>query len=606
MQLNQHVGTYLEFEEVYREPIPSLDEISRFLTSFKLSQILQILSKLNICLWKTSNDIKGNMEFQVYARNILFTKEEISDIANAFKKRQGDDHIGVIFHRHQLLMAIKLVMLGDGGGKSDLKDGLNNIGKYLLAVNYYISNNELKGPSVIKRDEVELVRQEISKLHHFTNSGLFVHNFARAIQKWVNTPKTKAGEKLSKNLTFDIEKEFQDETGLSISQYLSFGILNMFPLNNLDIHTEKPEDYMILPDLLSQTKLTKENEESIYKSISQTPAEFKLSYEDVVKNILKGKDIFANNFLPLAEKPILVLNDIGLKIVADPQYLEDRITDGPYWILLNRFIKKGEKPDEGKPRDWSKYFGQIQEEYLLDIITNCCVEIIKTEENPKDGLICDYIAICEINGDRYAVFIESKKSTMSLRSVWQSDRVQVLKELEEVKKGVEQALHTIQLFNDMKLKETSHIDSTKIKAYIPLVITDKPIIDEGLNRGMFEVEIVDPLKQQYPIPKSTNVLTMSVSDIEMLEANSQENNHEQFISFLLYRHNQINHKTYLDQKQFIQGMYISPPDPIVENMDTVWNTLYDLGLMKKNSDRLKKIFFSFMEEAKKEIFHKNS
>lgn len=594
------LGMYPEYNDFYKDEPLSLEEIQTFLCHFSSVHILQILCKINMSLWKSSGDFVELKDLEVNLISLLFPKEEIDEI-NKYLEAQKKGFT-ILFHRHQILLAIKLILLGKENKSIDpiTPSEMKTIGKHLIALSSYLQEKPTSfGMGIIDTEDFEYTRQASARLEYFSHKSNFVNNMSRALQLWLDTAKRADVIKKAGIKSFKLEDEFLDATGLTLEEYITRTFLFLGKIFTLDPKTAKPEDFVISKTFLSLTALSKSKKEALEKLLMQDQKEFKINYEDSIKEKLGGKDIFVSNFLPLVDFPILRLNE-NISVITDPQFLEDKITAGIYWILLNNFNKKyGQKSPQSS--DLSKLFGFMHQYYTYEILSVLCDEVIEIKE--REGLrTCDCIGVIKRDDIIFLIPVECKKIALKLPVLFLSDKESTLKNLEKIfgEKGFGQIYSTLKML--ASLGELKHIDLKKVVMIYPLLITDRLIAEESLNRNFYEKHFFNLLDKSSINYAYTREIFMSIEDLEVIESALQNGTPNPLLNFLDSRISALNNRFYRYQRQFIPGMRLEDIGEIVKDLFSMRNDLYLVGFLKFVNFRLKKFFDTYMIKARKELF----
>lgn len=594
-----YIVTFITYKDAFSDACPSIGEIQDFFSTFHTPHLIQALCKLNIVLWKEQT----NIGLQVKIAKLFFEQNDLDKIRKALLTNK--DRRAFLFHRQQMLLAIKLALLKPNFNGIRQVD-LTKLGKLLLAISEYVNVTDNSfNIDITETLRYETARQSMAKLQYFSHYGDFMHNFARAIEMWLNIPNTQRGKKLLKQFRIDIYQEFKNATGLSMDEFIGINFLNLSRLYELDVHTENPKDFMLFSDFFSKTKLTPETIEKLYQPLIQDINGLNNIYEKAINDYLKRVDKFESNFLTFIEYPIIKINK-NMYIISDPQYLEKRITEGPYWILLNYFSRKGELT-KGRGRDLSSYFGMLHQEYVYQSLTHICDKVIEIPASNKEKL-CDFVGVKYKKDDIYLFVIDAKKIALSLSLELNSDRDTTIENLREIfyERGFRQIFNTIQKIQNFSLRELNGIDTNKIKGIFPLLITDRFIAEETLSRKFYEREFFEPLVSEYSLklhPQIAHPIFVSAEEVDKIEAILQKDTNISLIDIMGMRHNSLLKRYDREEfNQFIPNMVIKGIDNLVYNLDTFWNFLFTIKPRVQKNDRLKLIFEQQMERIKKILF----
>lgn len=511
------VYSFITYKDVFGVKAPSIDETIKYFSSLHTGHFIQALCKLNIALWKGTNDFRIHNDLL----KVYFNEEELEKI---YKYRLKNKHMyPFVFHRQQILIAIKLVLLHpnkQGEKQIDLKC----IGKYILGINDYLDHNH-QPPAIaelITSISVEFTRQETARIAYFNNTENFFYAHTKALYMWLDIPFTNRGTML-KQFKIDPHKEFYDTVGLTIEEYLGFSILYALPLFELDPRTNDPKKYMLFWDFLRNTKLTQEKKDILFRLLSQNIEDYSYNHESAIHTKLTDVDYFENNFLPLVENPVININK-NMAVVADPSYLIERTTHGVYWLLHNKFKQeKDEKQRKIKLQALSNYYGTLHQEYIYQTLLSLCDEVIEiqTKQGEKRA---DFVGIINDSNGIFLLIVEAKKLALPLPMIYDSTREQNIRKLKEVflDDGFKQVFNTVSLIQQIKFDELGleKIKDKKIKVIFPLLALDTYVVEESLNRKLYEDEFFSKLFEEIQITGNIPVshpMFFCSDDLETIE-----------------------------------------------------------------------------------------
>lgn len=100
MSLLGNTLVYLKYEDVFDNSPFTRSEVEEVFKKYDKQKLLDLLCKINLCLWK--DKIDGELQF--FLMNRAFSAETADKVA-----RVAAGNNGIVFHRHQILNAIKLV-----------------------------------------------------------------------------------------------------------------------------------------------------------------------------------------------------------------------------------------------------------------------------------------------------------------------------------------------------------------------------------------------------------------------------------------------------------------------------------------------------------------
>ncbi len=157
----------------------------------------------------------------------------------------------------------------------------------------------------------------------------------------------------------DLDTAFHKHTGLSIEEYISFGFVyltrfyghatfkELMGANYLNA-VRLVEGQIRQPEIAERCKQLLLGERSDYV------------FEDI-----EGQLLSQSSFLPFKQKPLFRTSN-GSALPITLRLLMEKIAVGAYWFLHDYF--KQSDPKEGV-RTFTKYVGQLFEEYITDLFT---------------------------------------------------------------------------------------------------------------------------------------------------------------------------------------------------------------------------------------------
>lgn len=589
--LENFIATYLEFSQAYNSPALPLKKIKELCTRLEKSSYLELLCKINIALWRHSKD----KNLQIELANLLFSKKDAKKVINQAKLRNA-----FIFYRQQVLYLIKMILLSKTVVGEKLKHANTHkkiLGKILLSLNDYTEPMGKYINILLKKSEVESLRQSFTRNWYFIHSGIFFNKIARSLSLWSEIPNTTRGRNLLKELELNPQKEFYEETGLIINDFIGFAMTTLIPYLNIDIKTAETKDFIINKEkFFSKSNISDIEKRKLFEQLLLDKDRFNEMYENFVEKLLDGIDIPEYNFLPIEYKPLLEIYD-NLLITIDPIYLTKKVTESVYWILLNRFEKQGEYRI-GKGRELSKYYGYLIQEYVYQILINICDDVFEVPSTTEKT--ADFIGITNYKNKLYLIVIDSKKIALSYKNIILSDRESTLKDLERIfgsKSGFVQIYETIRNLRMNKVKNFN-INIKDIDVIFPVLITDREIFEGPFSRHLYENEFLDKHKEGLlytPHPIISDPLFINLDELEIIESCCNSLGNGKFIEILLKR-NEL-----LSKRISRYGIKDIPIEIL-----PLWNHLWELGLMKYKNERLKQTFSNYYKQITKRLFGKES
>lgn len=589
--LENYIEKYIEFSQVYNSLALSLAKIKELCTQLEKKSYLELLCKINIALWRHYKDIN----LQIELANLLFSKNDAQKVIEQVKLRNA-----FIFYRQQVLYLIKIILLSKTVVGEKLKHAETHkeiLGKILLSLNDYTEPMGKYINILIEKNQIESLRQSFSRNWYFIHSGEFFNKIVRCLSLWSEIPTTARGKKLLKEFELNPQKEFYEETGLSINDFVGFAMTTLGPYLKINIETAESKDFFINKEkFFSKSKILDIEKRKLFEQLVLDKDRFSEIYENFVEELLDGKDIPEYNFLPFEDKPLLEIYD-NLLITIDPIYLTNKVTEGVYWILLNRFDRQGELR-KGKGRELSKYYGYLIQEYIYQILINICDDVFEIPSTAKKT--ADFIGITNYKNKLYLIVIDSKKIALSYKTIILSDKKSTLEDLERIfgsKSGFLQIYETIK---NLRLKEVKNfnINIEDIDVIFPVLITDREIYEGPFSRLLYENEFLNKHKEGLlytPSPIISDPLFINLDELEKIEACCNSLGKGQFIE-LLQERNKI-----LSKRIIREGIKNIPIEIL-----PLWNHLWELGFRKYKNERLKQTFSNYYRKITKRLFGKES
>lgn len=591
LKIKRYTATYLEFRQVYNSPALPLKKIKELCTRLEKNSFLELLCKINIALWRHSTDT--NLQKKLV--NLLFSKKDAQKVINQAKSRNT-----LIFYRQQVLYLIKIILLSKTVVGEKLKHADTHkeiLGKILLSLNDYTEPIGKYINILPKKSQIERIRQSLTRNWYFIHSGEFFNKIARSLTLWSEIPKTARGKKLLKELKLNPQKEFYEETGLSINDFIGFAMTTLVPYLNIKIETAESKDFFIDKEkFFSESKISDIEKRKLFEQLLLDKDRFSQIYDNFVEELLDGIDIPEYNFLPLKDKPLLETYD-NLLITTDPIYLTNKVTEGVYWILLNRFKNQGEYRT-GKGRELSKYYGYLIQEYVYQILINICDDVFEVPSTTKKT--ADFTGITNYKNKLYLIVIDSKKIALSYKTIILSDEKSTLKDLERIfgsESGFVQIYETIRNLRQNKVKDFS-INIKEVDTIFPVLITDREIFEDPFSRLFYENEFLNNHKEGLLItqrPIISDPLFINLDELEIIEACCNTMGKGEFIELLLKRNKLLSKRT------ISYGIKNNPIETL-----PLWNHLWELGFRKYKNERLKQTFSHYYKQITKKLFGKES
>ncbi|MEZ6255698.1 MAG: hypothetical protein R3B92_02930 [Patescibacteria group bacterium] len=594
MELLNYMGIYVEYEDVYTDKPLTLEQITDYFSLLNKEQTIQTLAKLNIALWKEKN----NAKFQLSIAELFFNEAELQSISKAVKKKSKEGKV-FLFSRKQLLLAMKLLLLAPS--KSSNKPNNKELGKILLSIS---SNLEDPLPKTFFKGQIAKgILEAYTKLYPFYNKGKMIHNVARNLYFWTDLLSSEEGKNILSKLSFDPLQHFQKTFGISVEEFMMLTFTTLARLDQLDILTEKPENFIMYPNFFENTAIDPNTIDNMYAPITINVNDVKETNKRIVKDYLNETPDIKNNFILFQENPYIgILTD--LKIVCDPVFLEERMATAPYYLVLNDVYK-----DKAKRIDMGTLYGDLLELYIKEILESLFDNVIKLPESssPTPDFLCIK--------DDIGYVIEAKKVAIPFRMQFtgrESDIEKLLIDSEakdftkksNFPKGFYQIYSLIdrldeQDYLNLNLTTTLVGKIESLTKVYPMLITDSSIPDHPELRLKLENELFTKLKKgKYNTLTVAEPVFISIQDLEVIECICYSEN----VNTLFEEYNAL-YRSRIDNLDFIMpngtkvGVF-NIPNKIIP----MWHFLHTKYGKYCNNQRLKKFFDRKFDEYKKLLF----
>lgn len=345
----ENIIAYLTFSEIFPNESNSIEEIKRIYSTYFNKDIIQMFSKLNYIL-ETKYD--GKVDDFPFANAILLD----SKILNLEQWRGKRKYIS----RQQMLSSIKMAILYSNSSGKLVKDNKEESGKLLFRVTDYLEGklNESHKP--------EIVRALMARNMLF-NSSL---NFYLAIGRYYY---------LFTKLFFDGKTKFEDlfrkylKINFNFYIWMGFAVWGFYEKKNYQIRLSKPNEFVFSNNYFRLTNsYTRKNYDKVINLISNSIEGFK---KELIKEEKINGELYS--FQAFFRSPLM--RDDQFFYLLDMKYLEQRITEGAFWQILDKAKSNRLK------RKLKGYWGKVFEKYVYDLIKS----VYKDEKRIASEIVRD-------------------------------------------------------------------------------------------------------------------------------------------------------------------------------------------------------------------------
>ena len=310
--MQKYMIIYLQYNQIYNDDPLTWDEIMSFCSDWDKNLFLESLCKVNILLWASTfnTGILVDINLQQKLIYTFFTPNEANTILDIAKKNNS-----ILVHRQQILLLIKSLLLSTPKTISKVKtptENIHEVGKVLLSINQLIENDTTSKIELPEEVKKERRRRFMARNWYFNYNYMnkYRSRIARSIIIWNHIPKTKQGKESLSHLKLKIDKEFKQQTSLTINEYIGLGMSLLSTYITLNITIVKPKDFLINKEnYFSQIKLDNKKTRKIFEQFILDSNTYSKQNKDFIKNHLDNKDNWDYNFLPLEDKPLLYINN---------------------------------------------------------------------------------------------------------------------------------------------------------------------------------------------------------------------------------------------------------------------------------------------------------
>ena len=558
-----------------------IDRVKKELKNYNLYSVLQVCAKASSLLVAKGITNPLTQAELLAAYFPLETRLKYYEIARV--KAEGSPW--VIFYEQNYLTLVKIaleVCSQNEGGLVKPED-LSQVGNWLLIINEQMYADEIGGGLIIPyANERERLRAALSRYYFFMAAERLAYKLGRYywFVKYFRANRPQG---------VDIDKWFIDATGdVSLDDYIAvLGSLLVKWVNIPNKEIPSEEWITCLKRYFSESKLSKAIIEKTFDLIAISVEDFSSEYDKYTKEVLKGKDSYFYNFLPLMQKPLIWNESKECFVCPYVGYLYDKATEGIYRTIETSLHQKNEL----KKRDtFSVAWGEAFEVYSNEALSGAFQDSYTPNIRDSGTQYLDGLLV----SPNYAFLIEIKSFNWTFESLVTGSNDSMEYSLKNLfasypkKKGLGQLKRFIDLFKSGKIKTEQKIAD---KYFIPTLIVSNDIPMDAYNRHFYEkISIANGT-----LPAQIGVLPfiiLTIEEIEILEAIATEKSREEALNILAeYSH--------LFTKRNKEGY--------VENSLPFKNFLYERGYERvdqsSNNARLLSEFHGYVDIVTKKSFN---
>lgn len=471
---------YIPYSILFPNITPSINYLHTRLKNFDFTQIILALSKLNLLLSEGRKAM--DLSFQVDLCNHFIHPY----IINRLLKKM--DNFSLVFNRHQLLLLLKKSFLQCSScPKTDFQ--ITQV-RYKLGTCCLVANDFLQLTKVEEEefnnlgiDEIkEYLRSELLPTFELYNPPELMFEIARTRLIF----KTIFPQLRCSPLFIDIDKKFQDFTGLSLDDYMFLisAIIALYRERRKDTKSDPNAIFIEEDNFTRATHISSEKLNKLFELVS-------IPIEQYKNEILSSKDINLNyGFLSFRKYPLARISD-NKYICLDFYFLLDKISNGIFW-LINDNLKKKERSK------FHAFWGCIFESYIKFIFEKIYTqkEHIFIPNPPYDNIegevadgILDYGEDLILLEYKFTVLPQEAKYINSTSQLTKEIKLKFEKNQKGEWKGYGQLANSInKLFSKGSNVTCKYVGKDKIKRIFPVLIVyehffNSPFINYYFNEN---------------------------------------------------------------------------------------------------------------------------
>lgn len=348
--LEKDVLTYSTFKELFPNEHNSKALIKKEYGKFWLNDIIETLAKINYIVFFTQHQKTSKEDFGIA---LHFLKE--TAVFNFLENKETRK----IITRQQMLANMRLAFLYASAAQTKklVRGNEKAFGKLIYRVTDYLENR------IRFKDEKNPTKKERQQLYLSLARNLFFNepsNFALALSRYWYIFNKVAYR--GKNKKTKIKKLFKSATKVDYNHLLAvgFAIWGFYCESNKNKRLSKPEEFLFTENYFKSTK--KKVRQKLSKALEVVTGDYEYYKKEFIKIKISGEHFYFN---PFWKKPILK-NSRGAYSVLDINFLEERLTEGAYWMIFDHLLAK--KANKGTLSRFGGQWGYIFEDYVNDLV----------------------------------------------------------------------------------------------------------------------------------------------------------------------------------------------------------------------------------------------
>jgi hypothetical protein len=348
--LEKDILTYSTFNELFPNERNSHALIKKEYGEFWLNDIVETLAKINYIVFFTQYQKTTKEDFSIA---LHFLKE--TAVFNYLESKE----IRKIITRQQMLANIRLAFLyaSKTQTKKLVLGNEKDFGKLIYRVTDYLENRTRF------KDEKNPTEKEKQQLYLSLARNLFFNepsNFALAMSRYWYIFNKVAYR--GRNKKARIKQLFKSATKTNYNHLLAvgFAIWGFYCETNKNQRLSKPKEYLFSDNYFKNTK--KKVRQKLSRALDIITGDYDYYKREFANIKTSGENFYLN---PFWKKPILK-NSHGVYCALDIKFLEERLTEGAYWMIFDYLLSK--KANKKTLSLFGGQWGYIFEDYINELV----------------------------------------------------------------------------------------------------------------------------------------------------------------------------------------------------------------------------------------------
>lgn len=458
--LERDVITYSTFKELFPKEKNGEELIEEEYKCFWLNDVVEVLAKINYMVFFIQYQKTTREELGIA---IHFLKD--TTVLNFLDSRE----LRKLVTRQQMLANIRLAFLYSSETQTSklVQGNEKEFGKLIYRVTDY-----LEGYARFK-DETKPTKEERQQLYLTLARNLFFNShstFALSLCRYWYIYNKVAYRGINRKVK--IKHLFKTSTKVDYNNLLTvgFAIWGFYCESNKNQRLSKPEEYLFKDSYFRNTRRKIRN--NLSRALQMITGDYDFYKNEFARIDSPGRHFYLN---PFWKKPMLK-NSHGAYCVIDINFLEERFTEGAYWMIFDQLVSRND--NKHVLSLFGSQWGYIFEDYVIDLVKSTFPakprRVLFEKSGDKTGgvdiiiIYPDTLVLLEITTKkvRYDHWINSKYSQI------ENSFYRIFIKDDNSKGRVVKLFEAIQKIKDGRIP-IDGCDIANIKNYIPIVLFEK-------------------------------------------------------------------------------------------------------------------------------------